>query len=559
MKTISFALAAALLATASAAQAGVSEDFAACDGRMKPKSKDDGMRGVASEKVGFAETFMGAPSARGGASATILACTKVLESEHLLPTQKLRRAHLLRARAAAYLEQGTTGSALADLAAAEAAVVDRRGEVFFDRSMGASLDLLRAMALVQSDKSAEALPLAEKAMQLRPYALQVQMAAAMIRDAARTPATAAQSPWDNLLRIMPEAAPSLIAREVDLGNFEAATRIADHAPINVMPRKSLTKTSSLADAVQGATIDIRKLSGALDLAFAYAATGNLAKAREHMEFARDGFSSPSKPLVANAVTPSATVGTSAIERLLAPKIALAEARIAVAEGRVDEARRAAIGKLPASAATVALYHAIAAADDGAPPKGLAEIEADIATRRSPASKMIGKLAETVLIAPESSRSVIDYEKSRPDFLRAFVGAALSMGTTLLSGVEKTAGFKEIANADGTITVEYLGSTPAAAMVQEMTLLRAAELTRQAGKPRFAIETRRDFTRYLTQSQYGRPINRTPTGHKTELTIRTLDEGTKHEGLAIEVAEVVGRLGPLYYEDQPRDPAKSARR
>ncbi len=327
---------------------------------MKPKSKDDGMRGVASEKVGFAETFMGAPSARSGASATILAGTKVLESP----------------------------------------------------------------------------------------------------------------------------------------------------------------------------------------------TGNVAKARAHMEFARDGFSSPSKPLVANAVTPSATVGISASQRLLAPKIALAGARIAIAEGRVDEARRATMGKLPASAATVALYHAIAAADDGAPPKGLTAIEADIATRRSPAAKMIGKLAETVLIAPKSSRSVIDYEKSRPDFLRAFVGAALSMGTTLLSGVEKTAGFKEVANADGTLTVEYLGSTPAAAMVQEMTLLRAAELTRQAGKPRFAIEARRDFTRYLTQSQYGRPINRTPTGHKTELTIRTLDEGANYEGLSIEVAEVIGRLGPLYYQDQP---------
>lgn len=45
---------------------------------------------------------------------------------------------------------------------------------------------------------------------------------------------------------------------------------------------------------------------------------------------------------------------------------------------MDEARRATMGKLPASAATVALYHPIAAADDGAPPKGLAEIEAGIA-------------------------------------------------------------------------------------------------------------------------------------------------------------------------------------
>lgn len=554
MHKLTIAFGAAMLVGASIAHAGVSDDFAACDGRIKPKSKDDGMRGVATEKIiGF--SLQGMPSGgRGGPAATIAACDKVLAGDYLQPTQTLRRAHLLRARAAAYVEQSEPAKAIADLDAAEAAIADRRGEVFFDRSMGASLDLLRAMALVQLDRSAEAQALADKAVALRPYALQVQMAAAMVRDAARTPATGGSNPWDGLLSIAPEFAPALIAREVDMGNFASAVRIGEHAPLRLTPRPAATKDISPASLMQSVSVKLSTLNGALDLAYAHAATGQLAKAREHLELARAGFALASETTAPVSLTATGTAGTGLMEQLLAPKIALVEARIAVAEGNMGEARRKAMGKLPSSAATVNLFHAIAAADDGAPPKGLAAIEAEIATKRSPATKMMGQLADTVLIAPESSRSVIDYEKSRPDFLRALVGAAVSMGTTLLSGIEKTAGFKETVNADGTITVDYLGSTPAAAMVQEMTLLRAAELTRQAGKPAFAIEARKDFTRYLTQTMYGSPINRTPTGHKTELTIRMLADPAGHEGLTITAGEVIGRLGPLYYEGKPREAA-----
>jgi len=554
MHKFTIAIGAVILAGASIAHAGVSDDFAACDGRMKPKSKDDGMRGVATEKIGFS-----LPGSRNSPIATIAACDKVLASAHLQPAQTLRRAHLLRARAAAYLQQSEPAKALIDLDAAETAIAGRRGEVFFDRSMGASLDLLRAMALVQSDRSADALALADKAAALRPYALQVQMAAAMVRDAARTPATGAANPWDGLLRIMPEFAPSLIAREVDMGNFSSAVRIAEYAPLRLTPKLSPTAGGPPANLIESLTVKLSTLNGALDLAYAYAATGKPNLARQNVELARAGFALATGTVAPVSVMPTGTAGSSFMETLLAPKIALVEARIAVAEGNVGDARRTALGKLPVSAATVELFHAVAAADDGAPPKGLTAIEAEVATKRSPAAKMMGPLAETVLMTPESSRSVIDYEKSRPDFLRALLGAAVSMGTTLLSGIEKTAGFKETQNADGTVTVEYLGSTPAAAMVQEMTLLRAAEVTRQAGKPAFAIEGRKDFTRYLTQTMYGSPINRTPTGHKTELTIRMLADAGAHKGLTIEAAEVIGRLGPLYYEDKPKDGAKTASR
>ena len=136
-------------------------------------------------------------------------------------------------------------------------------------------------------------------------------------------------------------------------------------------------------------------------------------------------------------------------------------------------------------------------------------------------------------------------------LAAVVGAAFTLGANLLSAIPKTQGFKETANPDGTIVVEYTGSTPSAPMVQEMTLLRAAELARAANKPGFAIVARDDYMRYLTQTQYGATISCTPTGHKTVMTIRLLDTPETARARGFEAASVIDRLGALYYEDKPK--------
>ncbi|WP_165961142.1 hypothetical protein [Qipengyuania sediminis] len=136
------ALAAVVLLAAVPAAAGDSEDFAGCDGLKKPKTKDDGMRGTASQP-GYSFGLGSGPE------ATIAACTRALTGGKLLPTQTLRQAHLLRARAAAKLKLGATAEALADLDLADKAIAPQRGEVFFDRSLGASLGLMRALALAQ--------------------------------------------------------------------------------------------------------------------------------------------------------------------------------------------------------------------------------------------------------------------------------------------------------------------------------------------------------------------------------------------------------------------------
>jgi hypothetical protein len=164
----------------------------------------------------------------------------------------------------------------------------------------------------------------------------------------------------------------------------------------------------------------------------------------------------------------------------------------------------------------------------------------------------GALASQLLIAPESQRNVIDYQKSRPNILGALVGGALSFGTTLLGGIERTAGFRSAANPDGTTRVEFTGNTTSAPVVQEMTLLRAAELARAAGKWGFVIADRSDYARYMVTSQYGMEISRVPVGYKTELSVRFVDQGGE-AGRAFDAVAVIDALGPLYYSETRAKP------
>jgi hypothetical protein len=131
-----------------------------------------------------------------------------------------------------------------------------------------------------------------------------------------------------------------------------------------------------------------------------------------------------------------------------------------------------------------------------------------------------------------------------------VGGALSFGTSLLGGIDRTDGFRTKANPDGTTKVEFIGNTPSSALVQEMTLLRAAEVARAAGKPAFVIVERSDYTRRMTTSRGGVPISSVAQGFKTELTIRPVDAGVEPER-ALDAVTIIDTLGPLYYEEKQK--------
>jgi hypothetical protein len=547
LKTGAFVLG---LSMGSAALASDKQDFVACDGRGHPGKQEDGMRGEPS-RPSF--TF-GLPG-RSPAAGKIAACDRALASPRLLAGQTLRRAHLLRARAAAHMEAGDSAKALADLDAAEAASgAGARGDRFHKRSMGVSLDLLRAIAHAHAGDGARAAGLAQRAMAQRPYSSQVQqLGAEIVQLSAGEGGTKAD--WAMAMRLDPDAAVSVLLRQGLAGNFKEVLALRPSVTLD-WPEKTPNAYGLLQGVGDGAKL-MQALMVSYQTAYAHAATGNAAQAKAELGEIRSrigklqAVEAPAKGAAATAtVTATATPNVAALlEQGLAPRTKQVEARIAVAEGRHGDAISALVGaSLPKDAATAELMRALksqAPAKDAALVPDATGFAADAAGERR---ATLARLAGYALITPETPRAVVNYEKSRPNILGALVGGALTMGTSLLGGIDRLDGFRSTANADGTTKVAFVGNTPSAMLVQEMTLLRAAEVTRAAGKPAFMIVERKDYSRTLRTTRGGMEISNVPTGFKSEMNIRFLDS-VAASPRALDAVAVIDALGPLYYEEK----------
>lgn len=524
---------------AAAAHASDKRDFEGCDGRIHPGKQDDGMRGEAGQS-GYSMF----PGAKRGTD--IAACTRALASPRLLPTQNLRKAHLLRARAAAYLQEGETANAIADLDMADAAMADRADNVFYRRSMGVSLSLLRAVALAQSGKMDDAVPLARAAMDIRPHSLQILNGAARILQASRLAGDGSTSPWLPAISLEPAMVATAISNEAELGNFAAVVPLSK-AFEPIWPEKPLMSFGLGSD--ENSSNFLSALMVSFDSAYAQAATGDVQGARATLAAMKEKMA----PALAMPTDKDGKAYSTPIRDLLNKFVEVQQkqidARIAVAEGRTNEALAMLVGaQLPRNAATVELLTALGKAlpeKDRAASPDVTPFSADLAAQRK---KQLDGVISTVLIAPETPRSVVDYDKARPNILGALIGGALTMGTSLLGGIQRTDGFRSTANADGTTKVEFIGNTPSAALVQEMTLLRAAELAKAAGKTHFVIVDRKDYSRVMQTTRSGVPISSVPTGFKTELIVRFVDDAGDTTR-ALNAVSVIDALGPLYYEEK----------
>lgn len=590
---------AALLLTAPAL-ANDKQDFSDCDGRIHPGKQDDGMRGEASVSrfdnplfgAGLNPAMMNLVRGMVADTGRVSACTRALASPRLLPTQVLRKAHLLRARGAAHLQGGNVDLALLDLDAADAALADRVADPFYQRSMGASLKLLRAIAFAQQEKWDQAIPLATAARDVRPYSLRLQNVAASILAAAPVTAGSA-SPWGGVLRLDPEMGHRVLQDEARRGNHAAVLRLAPAVDIKLDFPDPQVARPGFYTGYPLATLNAM-LSG-FAVANARAATGDLAGAKRFRDALAEKTAdrkakleairaatpppltpapltpaaTPAAPAPASPASGPATPAATPAQVALAtnappppaapsdPIVTMAEQRlrqldlrIALAEARPADAKALALsGSLPMDAATAELFTALNAALPVKDRLPALDLTSSTKATQGTARLQLRSLASLALVAPETPRTVIDYSKSRPNILGALVGGALSMGTSLLGGIDRTDGFRSTPQTDGTIKVEFVGNTPSEPLVQEMTLLRAAESARAAGKWGFLIARRADYTRYMVTSQYGAEISRVPTGHKTELFIRYLDEG-EDPVRGFSAIGLIDALGPLYYEDKP---------
>lgn len=528
------------LTIATPAQASDKRDFEACDGRIHPGKQDDGMRGAVSQTPYSSFTV-----ARGDA---VGACTRALASPRLLPTQSLRRAHLLRARAAAHLRAGNSEKALEDLSAAEAATAGLASDRFYQRSMAVSITLLRALAQAQAGDTASAVPLARAAMGARPYSVQVQQVGATILQAARAVGEATASPWLAAARLDPGLGVRALIEEAEVGNFAGV--VAMRPAVTLTWPVDRLRPFSLAGRDPAGVQLLTATFVSLHTAYARAATGDASGARRDLAEVRMRMTAL-RPVADTGPTAGfSTPVTEAFDKFIETRARQIEARIAVLEGRPSEAIGAMVANpMPRDASTVDLLRALKAtvpAKDAALVPDVATFERDLVEERR---KVLATAAQNALIAPETPRAVIDYEQARPNILGALIGGALTMGTSLLGGIERTDGFRTTPNPDGTIKVEFIGNTPSATLVQEMTLLRAAEVARAAGKPAFVIVERKDYARRLATTRNGMEISSVPTGFKTELTIRCIHNGAEPIR-ALDAVAIIDALGPLYYEAKP---------
>ena len=536
------------LLAAQPALASDKQDFVTCDGRKHPGKRDDGMRGEAN-RGGFESLFGARPSVP---SLRIDACTRALASPRLLPGQSLRRAHLLRARAAAHIEANDSANALADLDLADTATAALRDDPFFRRSMGASMVLLRALAKAQAGEADAARALAAEAAAARPYSLDVQLVAASIRHGAGQSEANAPSIWLPVTRLEPATAALALNLEAEAGNW-AAVRALRPAVRIAWPETAPSLLQLVAD--DGSDF-LSSMMVALNSSYALAATGDGAGARRELaDLERTLSRFRAEPAAAEAEDGGVSAN-GLLLRVVDQHTKQVEARMAITEGRYDDAVALVVAsEMPRNAAALELAAALRAAAPAGSTVVIPELADSPEEQEAGRVRRLAGLAVNALIAPESPRAMIDYERSRPNILGELVGAAVSMGTTLLDGIDRLDGFRSTDNPDGTIKVEFVGNTPSRQLVQEMTLLRAAEVTRMAGKPGFVIVDRKDYTRLLQTTQNGIPISSTPQGFKTELTIRHVEAGAE-PARAFDAVAVIDALGPVYYEDaKPRVAAR----
>lgn len=523
------------------AHAGATADFSGCDGLRKPKSSDDGFRGEAKMPAYGMAT----------AQRVINSCNAALERRDLKPHQNLRRAHLLRARAAAHLVQKNTTSALADLDAAERELGEYRGDFFFDRSMGVSLDLLRAIAFRLDGQDQEALQLAEAAQASRPYAMQVQMASTVLRDLHAPSEQSRAEIWSNLARLAPASRPTARRKIAMEGDPDEVVRFMSEEASEDRPAYPFTP--NVLAMINGGDINeafgpwLAQYDSGLDQAYARAATGHVDDARLRLTELQSAIESAIGPQEGST---DQTGGLAAIAgpllkqfdaQYLSPEKALVEARIALAQGRPGDVVDILEGHDPREGVQAAELYAQYEKARAASPDALADLP-QLAFATSPGSDLT-QLPQTLLIRPEDAHKLIDYEKSRPDVLGGLLAGALSMGLSLLSGFDRTKGFQSEKLESGLIRVEFNGETTSAPIVQEMTLLRAAEIAQGSASPYFLLRSRKDYGVY-----WGTSWERTLTGYKTVFEIE-LPQDQNETGDAFETIAVIDALGPVYYEEQ----------
>ena len=448
---------------AAAPVAARADSFTACDGYAAPGARDDGMlRMVVPVATVFAEP--------GG----VAACTAALADPRIAALSD-RRASLTRARAMHRLVAGDDAAALADLDAADAGTADH-GDLLRSRSFGVGSELLRAYLALRRHDAARAIALADRAAQDRRYALGTVLAAARIRMqasgdvdryiadlrgiAAFYPSVLVQlfaiygdlRRWDDQIALRPRIASIRPSR---IGGFQL-NDAAERAARQANEELQLDAQTALALAMTGRDGDAAALLDRVDARLAAiggpAPAGSDAAARERM---------------VAATRPAATTAVQ-VRQLIA---ALPLARTGNIAG-VSAAGRA--GRLPQG------------------PESLSLVELAVARSRAPDADLVRTLHD---LQQRRRRAILERELPPAEVFAAMPEAESARRVPRYGPVRERSGWVVTpATSPDRYLINFGARLGTQAMVQDLVLLRAADLARSTGCHGFVVVTNRSFAR-----------------------------------------------------------------
>lgn len=554
------ALGAALLGVACAPALAVpSTQYRACDGYGAPSDAGDGMTEYARilgifNPTGYGTTARSAETLTGdnGVAACDAALTDVPEAHWM------RRVSLLRARAIHHLEAHETAPALADLDLAQAAAKDPN-DIYFARSLGLGMDIVRAEALKEQGQGAQAATLTLAAIAKRPYNRQVYASAFVIFAPAPSPADE-DVVLRGISRLLPAERSRLFAQALKARKFADAIALYPHIAPSIKPGfesgSRLVQGQQDVNNARISTIFWAYAGG--EYAYALAASGRDTDAAAMIQTASDKLAHDTRPpepifdpddkeeaVIKSMEQQTRAAALTTAKPLLDAWSKLVDARIRVNEGKAAEVLTA----MPPAG-----YMSDWAADDlrdaiqaklpkgkkpskSAPQSPVMNFTTVVAAPS--AANMTGALFK-VLPEAESPGRIPVYEEAKKPFF-AFTGSRSDTDTE---------GWR-VYTEDGATTVGFRGVRSTASVVEEMALLRVAELAKEKGKTGFVITGRHDTEFTINTTYYGATLRTDPDGYQTQLNVDFIDladpppEYAGTVWLAFNADDVYAALAPLY--------------
>lgn len=551
-----------LLITSSgvAAQTAAQPDYVSCDGFPAPTSVGDGLdtgQGISSSKAvlkSLAPAFLAntTPFLRHrrtisdhiATEKNLSDCDAALADIQRFPAYWLRRVDLQLARAVHNIGLGRVSDAEKDLDLAASAAVDP-SDPYYQRSLGLSLDLLRAYTLRMRGDQAGAEALAMKARESRPYSSQVARAALTaigpdadieVRQKLLLGAGKFNSVYSNFA----------FWDAFEHGRFQDAIMIYPGlaAPMEI-PDWTADQRTQAQRLEQGR---VRKalfdLQTGLAMAYALAALRRDNDAQQMMTTVRDRMVASedrSQPLSNRASKREQIASSVAEERNLeiAPPMlgawsALVDARLAVNAGRKDEALKLLNGSGDPLPTTYALVDVLGSAGDNSP-ETRAVIMRVLESIKEQNATTSWKDARTFFqILPEAENV-----NRLPSFAN-------------MGGVRAaTDGFRVEARPNGDWLVRYEWIAGTESMVEELTLLWAAQAALKNGKNGLIVRQRGMIRWTDVNTFYGSPVSSQAGGYDCRLEVSFVDaepardSGDKGDWRFIDARKVVEQLGPIY--------------